>query len=180
MRRRWLAVPAILVPLGVLAAWLVSIGPLRPRLAADSGMRVLDRSGQTLADVRDDSFELSLPVRFEALSPHLVPALLAAEDARFYQHPGIDPLALSRAALQALAAGRFVSGGSTITQQLARLLFARPRTLAGKWRELGYTLRLEAELGKDEILSAYLARVSFGPRVRGVGAASWYYFDKPA
>ncbi|HTV20234.1 MAG TPA: penicillin-binding protein 1C, partial [Polyangiaceae bacterium] len=162
-----------------LAVHALSLGPLGPRLAPARSLRVLDRSGHTLADVRDADGELGVPVRLDELSPWVVPALLAAEDARFFLHPGVDPLALLRAAGQALRHGRIVSGGSTITQQLARTLFARPRTLAGKWTELAYALRLEAELDKDEILEAYLERVSFGPRVRGIGAAARYYFDKP-
>lgn len=175
--------PAFLLPLLPLlalvlhAAWL---GPLRPELAPPGSVRVLDRSGQTLAHVRDARSELSVPVRLEALSPWVVPALLSAEDSRFFYHPGLDPLAMVRALGQALWHGRVVSGGSTITQQLARTLFDRPRTLAGKWTELAYALRLEAELDKPSLLEAYLDRVSFGPRVRGVGAAALYHFDKPA
>jgi penicillin-binding protein 1C len=73
-----------------------------------------------------------------------------------------------------------VSGASTITQQLARTLFVRPRTLAGKWQELALALRLELSLSKLAILEAYLSRVDFGPRITGVAAASRHYFDKPA
>jgi penicillin-binding protein 1C len=170
----------LLVALLLLLARAASLGPLRPALEAAGSVRVLDRAGQTLAVVRDEHGELSVPLRRGELSPWVEPALLAAEDARFYQHPGIDPLSLLRAAGQALAAGRVVSGGSTITQQLARTLFDRPRTLRGKWLELAYALRLEAELDKSEILEAYLERVHFGPRVRGLSAAASAYFDKPA
>jgi penicillin-binding protein 1C len=169
----------LLVPLLALLLHASCLGPLRPRLATSSSTRVLDRAGLVLAEVRDERSELSLPLDRTRLSPWLGPALLAAEDARFYRHPGVDPLALARAALQALRHGRVISGGSTITQQLARTLFERPRTLAGKWRELAYSLRLEAELDKREILEAYLERVAFGPRLRGVAAASDWYFDKP-
>lgn len=182
MSGRWRMVflLALALPLLVLALQVALLGPLRPRLAGQSSLRVLDRSGMTLADVRDGSLELASPVQLGALSPHVVPALLAAEDARFYRHPGVDPLALLRAAARALVSGRIVSGGSTISQQLGRTLFVRPRTLVGKWQELVYALRLEAELDKDEILEAYLTRVHFGPRVRGLAAASSHFFDKPA
>jgi penicillin-binding protein 1C len=159
------------------AAWLE---PLRPLLEPRSSVRVLDRFGQTLADVRAADGELSVPVHLDQISPWVVPALLAAEDARFFQHPGLDPLAMLRAAGQALRHGRVVSGGSTISQQLARTLFERPRTLGGKWTELAHALRLEAELDKAAILEAYLERVSFGPRLRGIAAAAEFYFDKPA
>jgi penicillin-binding protein 1C len=171
-----------LLPLLLLALLLhaLCLGPLAPALSPSSSTRVLDRGGLVLAEVRDERYELASPVPRAELSPWLEPALLAAEDSRFHWHPGIDPLALLRAAGQALWHGRIVSGGSTITQQLARTLFERPRTLAGKWRELAYAIRLEAELDKSEILQAYLDRVAFGPRLRGVGAASRWYFDKPA
>lgn len=169
-----------LLPLIFLIAHAAWLGPQQPALTASASVRVLDRSGQTLAEVRDARAELSLPVRRGELSPWVVPALIAAEDSRFYQHPGIDVLAMSRAALQALQHGRVVSGGSTITQQLARTLFERPRTLWGKWQELARALRIELELDKESILEAYLDRVYFGPRVRGLGAAARHYFDKPA
>ncbi len=162
----------------VLCATLLDVpASLRDRPAST---RVLDRAGHELALVRDASGELMLPVVMDELSPWLVPALLAAEDARYYQHFGVDPLALGRAALQAIRRGRIVSGASTITQQLARTSFERPRSFAGKWRELALALRLEAEFDKTELLEAYLNRVSFGPRLRGLGAASLAYFDKPA
>lgn len=175
-----LPLPPVALALVALLVHALCLGPLAPALEAPSSTRVLDRAGLVLADVRHERFELAWPASGGQLSPWLEPALLAAEDARFRSHPGVDPLALLRAAGQALWHGRVVSGGSTITQQLARTLFARPRTLAGKWRELAYAIRLEAELDKDEILRAYLDRVAFGPTVRGVGAASQWYFDKPA
>jgi penicillin-binding protein 1C len=181
-RRVWacaLLGPPLCALLGLVlhAVWL---GPLRPKLEPPGSVRVLDRFGQTLADVRDAESELSVPVHLDRLSPWVVPALLAAEDARFFRHPGLDPLAMLRAAGQAVRHGRVVSGGSTLSQQLARTLFERPRTLGGKWTELAHALRLEAELDKAAILEAYLERVSFGPRLRGIASAAQYYFDKPA
>jgi penicillin-binding protein 1C len=146
----------------------------------DASLVLLDRSGQPLATLRDARGELIEPVRLEQLSPWLVPALIAAEDKRFFEHPGVDPIALGRAVLWAISERRIVSGASTITQQLARTLFERPRSLAGKWRELGLALRLELTFSKSAILEAYFNRVDFGPRLRGVAAASRHYFDKPA
>jgi penicillin-binding protein 1C len=169
----------VLLPLLALLLHAVWLGPLRPRLDAAGSVRVLDRAGQTLADVRDARFDLAVRVRRDELGPWVEPALLATEDARFFWHVGVDPLALLRSGIQALRSGRVISGGSTLTQQLARTLFQRPRTFGGKWCELAYSLRLEAELDKGEILEAYLDRVYFGPRVRGIAAASRYYFDKP-
>ncbi len=105
-------------------------------------------------------------------------ALLAAEDARFYDHPGVDAWALVRAAALDLWNRRIVSGASTITMQLARLVRPHPRTLRGKLGEMALALRIEWSLGKDEILEQYINRVSFGPNLRGIDAASEAYFDK--
>ena len=107
-------------------------------------------------------------------------AVLAAEDARFYRHFGLDPLAMARAFGQAVWHRRLVSGASTITQQLVKNTVKRPRTVRGKLREMAIALRLEVALDKRTILEEYLSRVEFGPNVRGIEAASRLYFDKPA
>ncbi|HKO94144.1 MAG TPA: transglycosylase domain-containing protein, partial [Polyangiaceae bacterium] len=166
------------------ASWL-AVGASRVTLPAglrdvDSSSWLLDRSGQSLARVRAVDGELEQHVTLAELSPFVVPALLAAEDARFFSHPGVDPLAVARALFQAFEHGRVVSGASTLTQQLARQYFERPRSWLGKAREVALALRLEASFDKASILEAYLNRVDFGPRLRGVAAASQYYFDKPA
>ncbi|MEY4549877.1 MAG: hypothetical protein RL685_6072 [Pseudomonadota bacterium] len=145
-----------------------------------ASLQLLDRSGRVLARVRASDGELFEPVQLDELSPWLVPATLAAEDARFFAHPGVDLRAVLRAAGQALRHGRVVSGASTLTQQLARQLFVRPRSWLGKGQELALALRLEAALDKPHILQAYLNQVSYGPRIQGAQAASRHYFDKPA
>ncbi len=145
-----------------------------------SSVEIYDRHGRLLRVVRAADGEVSLPVVLDDLSPYVLPALLAAEDQRFHEHPGVDPLAMLRAAAQALGAGHVVSGASTLTQQLARNVVRRPRTLLGKWREIVVALRIERELDKRQILQEYLSRVEFGPSLRGIEAASRYYFDKPA
>lgn len=142
--------------------------------------QVVDRDGQLIREVRSTQGKLSSRVALRDLSPHVVPALLAAEDARFFLHPGVDPGAMVRALGQALRARRLVSGASTLTQQLARNLVPRPRTALGKWRELAIALRIEATLSKSRILEEYLNRIEFGPNLRGIDAASRHYFDKPA
>jgi len=107
-------------------------------------------------------------------------AFIASEDRRFEWHLGVDPLAMLRAAASNLKAGRVVSGASTLTQQLARLLVPRRRTLAGKAQEALWALRLTAHLSRDEILRAYLDRVSLGHDLVGVEAAAQAYFGRPA
>lgn len=115
----------------------------------------------------------------EEVSPWAVLATLAAEDRRFYEHPGVDWRAVSRS-LWRNASGAPVSGASTLTQQLARALRPRPRTLAGKAGEALQALRLERRLGKREILEAYLNEVEYGPRLKGLEAASRSLFGVPA
>ncbi len=119
-------------------------------------------------------------VTIEDMPPHLVHAVIAVEDRRFYYHFGIDPLGIARAMTVNLVKGGFVQGGSTITQQLAKNLFlSRDRTLKRKIQEAMLALWLEHELTKDEILSAYLNRVYLGSGVYGVDAATRLYFSKP-
>ncbi len=148
--------------------------------SSDTSIRVLDRDGQLIRELRSKDGRLFNRVTLTELSAVVVPALLAAEDARFYRHPGVDPLAMLRAAGQALWQRKLVSGASTLTQQLARSVVPRPRTLWGKWRELAIALRIEHSLNKSQVLEAYLNRIEFGPNVRGIEAASRLYLDKPA
>ena len=185
--KKWLKRCSLALALLLLAPLLALLAsawrePLPAALTAapEASREIYDRHGRLLRVVRTGRGELSAPVYLAELSPVVVPALVAAEDARFFHHPGVDPLAVLRAAGQALAARRVVSGASTLTQQLARNLVQRPRTLAGKWREMAIALRIELELDKERILEEYLSRVEFGPNLRGIEAASAHYFDKPA
>lgn len=167
-----LIVGAIFMPLPL------ALGPSAE--APPPSVRVLDRDGRLLREVRADGGGWSSRVALRDLPPEVTAAMLAAEDARFRHHPGIDPVAIVRAGFQTLYHRRIVSGASTITQQLARNVVARPRTLRGKLREMALALRIEASLGKDQILEEYLNRVEFGANLRGIEAASRHYFDKPA
>ena len=120
-------------------------------------------------------------VSVKDLPPRLPLAVLAVEDRRFYEHPGVDVWGMLRAGLANLSAGRIVQGGSTITQQLAKNLFLTPeRTLKRKIQELLLALWLERKFSKDQILSLYLNRVYLGAGTYGVDAAARRYFGKPA
>lgn len=141
---------------------------------------VLDRDGVLLREVSVGRGAAESPVRLSELSPWVVPAMIAAEDARFYRHPGVDPLSVGRAIGQLALERRVVSGASTLTQQLARTLVPRPKSALGKLREMALALRIEASLSKDRILEEYLSRVEFGPNLTGIEAASRHYFGKPA
>jgi penicillin-binding protein 1C len=185
MKKRWLllqALAALLLPFGalVVAACFMplpsGLDPARGR----SNVLVLDRGGRVLREVTVGSGGAVNPVKLEELSPWLVPALLAAEDGRFFEHPGVDPASILRAFGQLLYERRIVSGASTLTQQLARTLEPRPRSVLGKLREMALALRIEASLPKSRILEEYFGRVEFGPNLIGVEAASRHYFAKPA
>jgi len=120
-------------------------------------------------------------VAVKDLPPHVVNAVLAIEDRRFYSHFGIDPIGIARAFVVNILQGGFVQGGSTITQQLAKNLFlSRDRTLKRKIQEAMLAIWLEHELTKDDILSAYLNRVYLGAGAYGIDAAAKVYFNKSA
>jgi monofunctional biosynthetic peptidoglycan transglycosylase len=121
------------------------------------------------------------PVPLSRISPFLPRAVVAAEDARFYEHRGVDWAAVREAAGKNIESRRLGVGGSTLTQQLAKNLYLSPaRTPWRKLRELAIARRLEKSLGKKRILELYLNVVEFGPRTYGVEAASIRYFGKPA
>lgn len=119
------------------------------------------------------------PVTIEEVSPRYLEALINYEDRWFWRHPGVNPFSVARAAWQDLTAGRVISGGSTLTMQVARLLDPHSRTFGGKIRQLWRALQLEWHLSKRDILTLYLNRAPFGGTLQGIGAASWAYFGKP-
>ena len=142
-------------------------------------LRLTDARGALLREVRPDG--RGHPVPLSAVDPAAIDALLATEDQRFWWHPGIDPIALVRAAWTDLRAGRIVSGGSTITMQVARRLRnADRRGWLDKFAEMHLALRLELRWSKPRILEAWLNRVSFGNRAHGIEAAARLYFGKGA
>ncbi len=120
------------------------------------------------------------PITLRDAPAHLVNAVIATEDRRFYQHSGVDPYGLMRAMGANLMAGRLVQGGSTLTQQLAKNIFLTPeRSVRRKAQELLLALWLERQFSKDEILTLYLNRVYFGSGAYGISAAANKYFGKP-
>jgi penicillin-binding protein 1A len=125
--------------------------------------------------------EQRIEVPLARVSPHLVDAIIAIEDQRFYDHNGVDVVRVAGAALSNLREGRRAQGGSTITQQLARQSFLTPdKTIRRKLTEVVVAARLEEQFSKDEILEMYLNKVYFGDGLYGVEAASLGYFGKPA
>ena len=161
----------------LLAAILVLL-PGPPRFAVDFATVLYDRNGALLgaASAEDGQWRFP-PVR--EVPDRYIQALVAFEDRRFFGHAGFDPRSLARALLSNLRAGRVVSGGSTISMQVARMARGgRPRVLGQKTLELLYAVRLELFRGKPGILALYAANAPFGGNVVGLQAASWRYFGR--
>ena len=150
-----------------------------PAAVGRSSVRVTDATGALLLDRRDERGERRRRLPLEAFGARLPQAVIAAEDARFYSHPGVDPIAVGSAIAHRLTGGP-LTGASTLTQQLARVLAKSPRTARAKLDVMALALRIEMELPKDRILEAYLNEIEFGAKLRGAEAASWAMFDKPA
>ncbi len=140
-------------------------------------VRVLARDGSVLSE-RGQAHAF---VPLDLLPRHVVDAVVATEDRRFFEHVGLDPMGILRAVFANIRAGRTVQGGSTLSQQLAKNLFLSPdRTFGRKAEELLLALWLEMRLPKTDILELYLNRVYFGGGAYGIEAAARRYFDKPA
>jgi penicillin-binding protein 1C len=174
--------PAVLA--GGLAAagalWLAQ-APLPLELARDLSVTVLDRNGRLLRAYTAADGRWRLPLEPAQVDQRYLAMLIGFEDKRFYRHHGVDPWAIGRAAWQLARHGRIVSGGSTLTMQVARLLLGEHRrTAAGKLRQALAALRLERRLGKDEILRLYLRLAPFGGNLEGARAAALAYFGKEA
>ncbi|KAF7788005.1 penicillin-binding protein 1C [Pseudoalteromonas rubra] len=141
---------------------------------------VTARDGQQLRAFSDNRGVHRYRITLEQVDPFYVTALLDYEDRWFYYHPGVNPLALCRALWQWLANGRIISGGSTLTMQVARLLDPHERSIPGKLKQIARALQLEWHYSKTEILTLYLNLAPFGGNIEGVEAASRRYFNKPA
>lgn len=173
-RHPWLAAPVVLLAL----LWLADrLFPL-PLPEDDLARVVLAEDGTPLWRFADRDGVWRYPVTPDQVSPYYLEALLTYEDRWFYRHPGVNPLALGRAAWQNLSGGRVLSGGSTLSMQVARLLDPHGRSLPGKFKQLWRTAQLEWHLSKAEILGLYLNRAPFGGTLQGVAAASWSYLGK--
>ncbi len=143
-------------------------------------MQFSDRNGLPLGTLLTRDQEHTSVVPLNQVSPQFTHAILAAEDGSFYHHGALDMKAIIRASKEAIHAKRIVSGASTITMQLARMLDPVPRTFSGKMQEIWLSWRLAAGMNKDEILAAYINRLPMGGNIYGVEAASRIYFSIPA
>jgi len=152
--------------------------PLDLSRVSEVSVVVADREGRMLRAFTTEAGTWRLAARPDEVSPLYVKMLLAYEDRRFRYHPGVDPVALLRAAGQWLGNGRIVSGGSTLSMQVARLIEPEPRSLKAKAKQAFRALQLELALSKDEILALYLARAPYGGNLEGVRAASLAWLGK--
>lgn len=159
---------------------MAALTPLPPELRepAAPSLRVTSRGGRLLREVRADDGARARPLTRGEIPPHVRDAVLAAEDRGFYWHPGVNPLAVARAAASNVWHRRVVSGASTLTMQLARTLRPRKKSLWGKVTEAALAVRIEASLSKDQILVEYMNRIAYGPNLRGYAAASHAYLGK--
>ena len=177
-----LSITAFLFILAIVGciAWVYSLGPLPLDEARQVSTTVVDRNGKLLRAyaMADGRWRLPVDAR-AAVDPTYLKLLFAYEDQRFYAHDGVDPLALGRAAFQLTTRGRIVSGGSTITMQLARLMEPRrQRSLYAKLRQIVRAIEIERCMSKDEILNLYLALAPYGGNLEGIRAASIAYLGK--
>jgi penicillin-binding protein 1C len=169
-----LGAPALLTTIALSLPW-----PRLDQFLSDpSGARIVDSAGAllTVLPSRIGAFQLQegavdIPAACSAFFVQL-------EDARFYDHPGVDPVAVLRALADRVLGRGSESGASTITMQLARLIAPHSHGIGGKLLEAGNALRVESRLTKRQILTAYLNTIPFGRNTRGVGAAAWTYFGR--
>lgn len=176
----WLRWGTVALLLTVLVLDLMFPPPL-PQGAAAIATVVAARDGTPLRAFADAQGVWRYPATPASVSPLYLEALLGYEDRWFHHHPGVNPVALARAAWQWLHSGGIVSGGSTLSMQVARILDGHEtRSIGGKLRQMARALQLEARLSKRQILQVYLERAPFGGTIEGVEAASWAYLGKPA
>ena len=150
------------------------------KLNAPQAFRFYDRHDELLQTIISDDGFFRLSVTMNELPQLYLDTFLLQEDQYFYQHPGINPLAIARAAVANAVSGRVVSGASTITMQLARMLERRDRTILAKIIEMFRALQLEIKFSKPEILEYYLSIAPYGGNLEGVNAATYAYWGKPA
>lgn len=168
-----------------IAATLPSIEDIREKTSQFETTRFYDRNGQMIYEMIDPTAGRRTYTTIDHISPYLIAATIAIEDKEYYNHPGFDVLALTRALVQNYTSGEVVSGASTITQQLARTLFFSPAerveiSVRRKAREIILAAELTRRYSKDEILELYLNEISYGNMAYGIQAAAETYFNTTA
>jgi penicillin-binding protein 1C len=178
---RWLRAALVVVGVPLLVAVILDrLFPLHLPAPDTGSTVVLARDGTPLRAFADSDGVWRYPTTAKQVSPLYLKALLTYEDRWFYRHPGVNPYALLRGLAGGLRHGRIVSGGSTLTMQVARIIEPIPHSFRGKLVQIFRALQLEAHLSKAQILDLYLNHAPFGGPIEGVEAASWAYLGKPA
>ncbi len=179
---RWFALTAAVTTASCIIAaalWLTSLPPLPFDQIRQVSTTIVDRNGRLLRAFAMADGRWRLPAQTKDVDPGYLNLLLNYEDRRFRSHIGVDPLAMGRAAFQLVTRGHIVSGGSTITMQVARLMEPRQeRSVGAKLRQMVRAIQLERKLSKDQILDLYLTLAPFGGNLEGARAASFAYFGK--
>lgn len=175
--RRWCTVKN--VSLGILGCLcLFLIIPPNTNALRDTSTVILDSNQEMLHVTLNKTEKYRIPISLKDVDAKYLSMLIAREDKRFFSHPGVDPIALARAAVQFFRHRSIISGGSTLTMQVVRLLNPRPRTLLAKGIEILGAMRLECHLTKNQILEAYLTLAPMGSNVEGITAGTYRYFQK--
>jgi penicillin-binding protein 1C len=170
---------AVVFATAALALWMASLGRAPLGEGLEFSTTVVDREGRLLRPYATSEGRWRLPARADGVDPRYLALLVAYEDRRFREHAGVDPLALLRAGGQVLAHGRILSGGSTLTMQVARLLEPRTeRSFIAKLRQIVRAIEIERQLSKDEVLTLYLGLAPYGGNLEGIRAAALAYFGK--
>ena len=170
---------ALLGGAGGVAAWIASLGSMPLGEELEFSTQVIDREGRLLRPYATADGHWRLPTHAASVDPRYLDALILYEDRRFRSHHGVDPVAMGRAAWQLVSNGRIVSGGSTLTMQVARLLEPRgARSFGAKFRQMVRAIQLERALSKDDILTLYLNLAPYGGNIEGVRSAALAYFGK--
>lgn len=179
---RWVLTALVGMAATLAALTVMSLAPvpdsLDPGLGETAKPQLLDREGRPLTITYESRWNIQETLPLHRIPARLREAFLAAEDGRYYQHHGIDWQARLAAVGQNLKAGRAVRGASTISEQVARLITPRPRTLWSRWLEGFEAMRLERRFGKDAVLEFYLNQVPYAGQARGVAQAARRYFDR--
>jgi penicillin-binding protein 1C len=168
-----------------IASELPSVDNLREKAANFETTRILDRNGNVIYEILDPNAGRRTYVPLEKISPYLIAATLATEDKEYYNHPGFDPIAVARAFIQNYTAGDIVSGASTITQQVARMLLLDDterytKSYERKAREIVLAAEITRKYTKEETLEIFLNENNYGNLAYGIEAAAETYFDTSA
>lgn len=173
-----LAIIAVICAVGLAVLWRAFPFPEDKLSRFHANPMILDSQGGLLFRTVSTQEQWCLPVRLSEVDPRVIDATIAVEDQRYYSHPGVDIAAMLRATGQNLLRRRVVSGASTIPMQVCRMMEDRPRTIRAKLIETFRALQLSRIRDKDQILELYLNMAPYGGNIRGIGAASRFYFSK--